>query len=218
MTGLYIIPNWFFSYDIALNIIFAVITLAVSIYALKIYKLSFQRQSKLFGLSFLSISFSYILKSLFISILLLKLHYQKVISLLTFNIWTDLALYTHIFFFILGLVTLAYMTFSVKNFRVYSSIFLLSVFPFLLTNYKTHMFHILSALLLIYIFYHYFKNSLNNKSLWNIAVMAAFGLLFLSNIGFLLAINYNFYYVFGDLINLLAYILVLTNLLLVARK
>ena len=59
MAGLYIIPEWFLGYDIALNLLFGIITLIVSLYAFKIYRLSSLKQSKLFGISFSFISISY---------------------------------------------------------------------------------------------------------------------------------------------------------------
>src|SRR3989344_7613445 len=59
MTQIYLVPRWFQGYDVTFEIVFALITLAVSLFSFKIYKLSQQKESKYFGISFLLISLSY---------------------------------------------------------------------------------------------------------------------------------------------------------------
>ena len=63
MVNLSFIPSWFFGYGVILELAFAVITLAVSLYSFKIYRMSDQEQSRLFGISFLLFSISYFIQS-----------------------------------------------------------------------------------------------------------------------------------------------------------
>ena len=218
MAGLYIIPEWFLGYDIALNLLFGIITLIVSLYAFKIYRLSSLKQSKLFGISFSFISISYFVQSFLTIILLSKIHVNKIISLTYFNTLYNLALYLHILLFIIGLVTLVYMTLNVNSKKIFSLILLLSLSPFLFTHDALHLFHMVSSLLLVFIFYHYMLNLLNKKSLKNFLVTSAFGLIFISSIIFMLALNYSIYYVIGDVIALVAYLLILINLIIIIGK
>ncbi|MEK6955026.1 MAG: hypothetical protein AABW52_00040 [Nanoarchaeota archaeon] len=214
----YVIPEWFFGYDIALNLLFGIITLIVSLYAFKVYKLSSLKQSKLFGLSFSFISISYFIQSFLTIILLSRLHVNKIISLASFTTWYNLALSLHILLFILGLVTLVYMTLNVNSKKIFSMILLLSLSTFLFTNDALHLFHFISAIVLVFIFYHYMLNLLNKKSLKNLLVTSSFGLIFISRIIFMVAVDYSIYYVIGDIIVLVAYLLILINLIIIIGK
>ena len=218
MAGLYIIPEWFFGYDMLLNLLFGFITLIVSLYAFKIYKLSSLPHPKIFGISFSLISASYFAQSLLTMILFSKIHINKIISLSSFTIWYNSALFIHIILFILGLITLVYMTFNIKSSKIYSLIVLLCLFPFIFTHDVLHLFHLISALLLVFIFYHYMLNLLNKKSFKNFLVTSAFGLIFISNIIFMVSLSYSIYYVIGDIISLVAYLLILINLIIIIGK
>jgi len=59
MPHIYLVPQWFFGYDSILELAFAIVTLLVGVYAFKIYKISGQRQLRLFGTAFMSFSLAY---------------------------------------------------------------------------------------------------------------------------------------------------------------
>jgi len=218
MGSVYIIPQWFFSYDIILNLIFGVITLLVSLYAFKVYKLSYQIKSKIFGFSFFLISIAYFIRAIFIFILLSKLSASKALSLTSFTFWFESSLYLHIFFFLLGLITLVYMTIGSKGFKLYSLLSLLTFSPFIFAQDTLHLFNLLSALLLVYIFYYYLTTYLNVRNLRQFFIMLAFGLIFLSSIGFMLSVRYSLSFVVGDLLNLIAYVIIMINLIVIRKK
>ena len=103
-----------------MQVIFALIALSVSYFSFKIYKISRQREIKLFGISFLLISFSYILWAMINSAVAYPT-LIKVAQLLTENISRlgGAGILTHFILLISGLVTLAYTTLKTKSGKVY---------------------------------------------------------------------------------------------------
>lgn len=205
-----LVPKWFFGYDIALELALAVITLIVSLYAFKIYKLSEQRQSKLFGIAFLFFSISYFIQSF--------LNICRIIKINNINIVNSIGVYTHINFFIIGLVTLTYMTLKIKSMKTYSLLLITMLLSLLFSANKIYLFYLLSSILLIYIIIHYFINYLKNKKPKALLVLIAFAFLLFGNIHFIFSINYGLYYVIGHFLELIAYLLILIDLILVVRK
>ncbi|MBI2148757.1 hypothetical protein HYU23_03685 [Candidatus Woesearchaeota archaeon] len=218
MGNLYLIPEWFFKYTIAFELIFGLITLIVGIYALKIYKLSNQKQTKNFGIAFIFISIAYFIQAILNSILFSKLYTERIIALSTFNLWSNIGIFLYMFFFLAGLITLVYVTFNINSFRVYSLLFLLILGSMIVTPFKLNIFHIFTSILLIYIVVHYFLNYIKNKQLKNFLVLVAFTLLLFGNIDLIFSLNNSIYYVIADIISLIAYIIILINLILIARK
>ncbi len=217
MSNIYIIPEWFFNYSIAFGLIFAVITLLVGLYALKIYRLSAQRQSKLFGIGFLFISFSYFIKSILTYILFTKIQ-NKIIDLVFLNAWININLYVHMLFFIAGLITILYTTTNIENSRLYSLLLALSILPLTFAESKIAAFHIISAVLLIYLTGYYLLAYLERENKRNLIVFGAFLILLIVHIDLIFSLNSGIYYVIGDVLTLFSYLLILTNLLLVTKK
>ena len=215
MGNLYIIPDWFFGYTIILGLIFGIITLIVGVYALKIYKLSAQKASKNFGIGFIFISIAYFIQTILNLVLFSKLQIQKVISLSTFNMWGNIGIYLYMLFFLAGLITLVYVTLGVNNFRVYSLLFILLMGSLIITPFKLNIFHIFSSILFVYIIIHYLINYLRNKNYKNLIVFIAFIFLLLSNIQFIFSLKNGLYYVIGDILSFVAYLLILINLIIV---
>ena len=218
MVGLYVIPEWFFIYNIILELVFGAISLAVGLYALKIYKWTLERQPKLFGISFLFISISFFVQAILNIILCSKLHLERIIQLTTFNMLTSLGTYLHIIFFLIGLVTLVYLTLDIKSFRAYSLLFILVMGSLIVTSYKLNIFHIFSSILLLYIIGHYLVSYLTHRQIKNLIVLVAFVLLFISHINLIFSLSSGIYFVIGDIIGFVGYVLILINLILVTKK
>jgi len=219
MINIYVVPEWFFGYDIVLELIFAVVTLLVSYYAFKVYKLSGQDQPKLFGISFLLISLSYIIQSIFNFIFVDKLEditsYQSIINI---NILHALGVYSHILFFVLGLITLTYMTLKVKNIKISSLLFIIVLVALFFSSNVLYSFYLISSILLAYILLFYIINYWKNRQHKTILVLIAFAFLMFGNVHFIFSMNHSLYYVIGHLLGLIAYMLILANLVLVIRK
>ena len=220
MVHLPIVPEWFFGYDIFLELAFAIITLVVSFYAFKIYKLSGQRQSKLFGTAFLFISISYFIQSFlnFFRISVLDENICEALKIVSVNFLNTTGIYTHIIFFGIGLITLTYMTLRIKNAKTYSLLAILFLLSILFSSNTLFLFYLLSSILLIYIVTHYLINYLKNKQTKTLLVLVAFAFLLFGSIHFIFSVNHGLYYVIGHFLELIAYLLILINLILVVKK
>ena len=228
MVHLYLIPSWFLGYDIGLELVFAIITLIVSIFAFKVYKLSEQRQPKLFSTAFLFISMAYFCKAFLNFLVLSKLNENisvalKIASVSTLNF---IGVYFYIILLSIGLVTLAYMTFRVRNAKIYSLLLIIAVMYLFFTSNPLLPYHIISSILLVYIFIHYLFNYIGKKRINTMLVLIAFGLLLFGNIHFMFSVvsqefsflNSELYYVIAHFLELVAYLLILTNLILIIKN
>jgi len=217
MDVLYTVPQWFFSLSLVLNIVFALTTLFVSYYAFKVYKLSEQRGTKLFGISFLIIAAAYLVR-IILNSLIAGAFDDNTLSLTWNNVYTlsALATYSYMFLFVVSLTTLAYTTFKVKSSRTYTLLLLLVLTALYFTCVKATTFYILTTLLLLYISSHYFNEYLKDKNKRMLLMMGSFLLLLLSAILFMYA-STPFYFVFANIIELAAYLGILTNLIAVLK-
>jgi len=220
MANLYMVPNWFLGYDLILELAFAIISLIVSIYSFKIYRLSEQTQSKLFGIAFLFISISYFIQSFLNFTIISKLNenIRIILKIISVNVLNTIGIYAHILFFITGLITLTYMTLKIKSAKTYSLLFITIILSLVFSSNKLYLFYLLSSILLIYILIHYLTNYLKNKQSKTLLVLAAFAFLLFGSIHFIFAVNHSLYYVIGHSLELIAYLLILINLILVVRK
>jgi len=214
-----IVPHWFIGYNSILEMMFFVITSLVGAYALRIYKLSGQRQSKLFGISFLLISAAYLIQS----ILNFAASYSmaegcSMRSMTAVHSLSNFGIYVHMILFITGLVTLAYMTLKIKNIKAYALFLAAILAVLLLSSNKLYFFYALSSILLIYISFYYLRNYLKNKKMSALIVFAAFLSLLFGKIHFIFSIDHGAFYVAGHLLELVAYVLIMINLINVVRK
>jgi hypothetical protein len=213
-------PGWFLGYDVALHLAFAIITLIVSIFAFKIYRLSGQRQPKLFATAFFFISMAYLLNAIMHFLMLSKLNDNvcsafKIASVALLEL---IGAYFYIVLFSTGLVTLAYMTLRVRSAKVYSLLLITVLISFFFTPEPLNLYHLLSSLLLVYIIIHYLINFLSKRKTNALLMLAAFALLFLGNFHFIFSITESEgYYVIAHFFDLIAYLLILLNLILVQR-
>lgn len=220
MTNLFLVPRWFFGYDIAFELAFAIISLLVSIYAFKIYKLTENRQIRLFGIAFMLFSISYFLQSILNYAILQQLSDRLCYVFHMCNVPTlnFIGIYIHFIFFLSGLITLNYITLKIKSKKTFSMILIIITLSVISSANKIYLFYLISSILLIYIVWHYLKNFLKNKKFKNLIVLIAFVFLLFGNIHFIFSVNHSLFYVLGHALELIAYLLILLNLILILRK
>jgi hypothetical protein len=220
MVTISFIPPWFFNYGIMFQIAFAIITLFVSIYSFRVYRLSGQKKSRTFGVAFLFISISYFIQS-FINLAILAELNEKVFSVIEFrNLITmdNIAIFFHMIFFIFGLVTLIYMILGGKNRLLYIiSLAVSTLFVFASAD-SMAFFYVFSSLLLIFILTDYVGHYFRNKDGKTFLVMLAFVFLLIGHLNFIFLVNNPILYVVGNLLELAAYLLILVNLIRVIKK
>lgn len=213
-------PEWFVGYDVILEFIFAVVTFVIAIFGFKIYKETSQKQPFYLALGFMLIGISNIIQSI-VNILIIS-ELNETTSLITqlteitsFNLF---GLYVHMTFMLLGLSLLAFMTLKTKNIRALILLMGLTLFSLILSTNHVVMFYTLSALLLLSISEYYIEHFFKNKQTKTLLIAIAFVLLLFGSIRFLFEINHQSFYFIGHIIELIAYILVLSNLFMVLKR
>jgi len=217
--SLYYVPPWFYGYDIALQFLFGMITLIVSFYAFKLYRISSQRELKLFSGAFFFISLSYLIWAV-LNIFLIDLESSVVgvVEFENFRLLTDsvfglstLGVYAHVFFFITGVLTLAYMNFKVDRPRIY--IFLITlVLPVIFFSYNVRlMTYLIASILFAHLSLFYAKDYLSSKGGRTALVLLAFVFLFFASLTFMYSGREPISYATGHLLTFVAYILILVN-------
>lgn len=220
MANIFVIPAWFLNYGMLFELAFAVITLMVGLFAFKIYKLSQQKSAKLFGVSFIFISLHYFLQSILNFSTLTKIN-QNICDIMKMNDLNSLNImgaYSHMFFFLIGLATLAYMTLKINSKTTYALLLTLPLASIIFATNKLYVFYVMASIFLIFISIHYLKNYLKNRQFRTLFILIAFIFLLSGNLHFLISVNHGIYYVIGHFIELIAYILILLNFILVLKN
>jgi hypothetical protein len=218
MAHLYSVPDWFLEINLAFHLVFIIVSALVALYAYRIYKLSGQRELKLFSLSFAFLSLSHLVE-VFISIFFLSVSGTDVHPLIIQRIpdVQNISVAFYILFFILGLVTLLYTTLKIKRLRVYT---LLIVLTFAAINYsfnKPIMIYLISSLFLLFVNYHYLMEYREKRNCNLFLVFVGITALFLSNLLLLLEPNSILTYVSSNTIELIGYIFIAFSLLKVIK-
>lgn len=214
-----IVPRWFMGYNVILEMMFFAITLLVGAYALRIYKLSGQRQSKLFGISFLMISFAYLIQSILNFAAAQSMAKGcNMQSMTLMHSLSNAGIYFHIILFTAGLVTIAFMTLRIKDAKAYLLFLAVILGALTFGSNPIYLYYVISSMLLVYISFYYLRNYLQGRKANALIVLAAFMFLLFGKIHFIFSINHGAFYVAGHLLELVAYSLVLINLLTVVRR
>jgi len=219
MAYVFTSPGWFFGYDVVLELLFAVVTLLVCFYAWKIYKVTGERNIRLFSLAFLFVSLSYIIQSILNFVILDKLD-DDITTLINLNsvyLLNLFGIYMHAILFLIGMLLLAYIALRIYSFRTFILLSILVFSSLYFSPYKTFTLYLLSTVLLGFIVSYYLTNYWNNRKATTLLVAIAMMFLFVSYLFFIFAIDNATYYVVGHLLELSAYVLVLANLLVVLR-
>jgi len=220
MTHVFLVPNWFFYYGIACELIFALVTLIGGIFSFKLYKLCNYYSIKVFSISFLFFSLSYIVQTL-INLEILSNISEASFSLTQWNNITSLSIisfYIYISLFILGLVTLTYMTLKERNIKHYALLLVLAFAGVLLSLNKIFAFRLISAILFFFILLHFFKNYAVRKSVNSLLVMVAFFLLMMASSVYIFALQYSTAYVIGHILEFSAYLLIAINFIMLVKN
>lgn len=220
MSLTYLSPSWFFGYDVALEFLFAVISLMVALFAFKMYKATNQNQIKLFGISFSFISVSYFIQSIFNYLIISKANENICRAFKIQSIaWFDaIGLYTHILFMIVGLVVLVYMTFRTEKTRILWLMLSTSLLAIFLSLNTVHMFFLFSTIYLVLLSWHFITNYLQNKQKKTLLIAVSFLFMLFGSMHFLLSLNHQLFYAIGHVLELIAYLLILLNFYLVQKK
>ncbi len=219
MVNLGIVPNWFLGYDVALELLFFLVTLAVSWFSFKVYKLSDQEGSKLFSNGFFLIALGYLAFSATNWIVKVKADMvSSELKLLQLRMFQIAGTYVYMLLFLVGLLTLTYMTLKGQDWKTYTLLLFLVLISFTFVEQVVHFFYLTSAVFLLYLLWFYIQNYRKKADARSLRIMLAFGFLFLGRTQFIFAKTHELFYPLGHLLEMIAYCLILVSLIRVIRK
>jgi len=205
--------GWVFAYDFAFEVVFALITLAIAFFSFKIYSFTSERQLRNFGLSFLSISASFAVLALFnlgLPGLITKIT-SPFLSLEEGNI-VRVVLAGHMGLYIIGVITLAYMTLKVKSEKTYYLLLALTFLSIIAATHKLYLFYSIASVLFGSVALHYGAHYFRKKSVNKLLVFLGFSALTVANLVLVFSVTNAYYYKAGHFLQLGGYSLLLINL------
>jgi len=228
MSSIYFVPSWFVGTSAILEFFFFTIALIISFYANKIYTLTKQKEHKFFSIGFLLISLSYLVL-LFLNLFFLTkrnnrifiVEINQIISL------TNLIFFLYSVLFIMGLVTLVYMAFELKNAKLYVLLTLLGIVPILFSTSRNWLLYPISAVFLLFLSIYFLERYYETGKTKTLISFIAFVLLLLTrvefvfaskNLPFFLFEKCDMHFIIAHLIESIAYLLLLFNLINILKN
>ncbi len=219
---IYLVPNWFYGYDIASEIFFGLVALFVALYAWKIYKMSGERSSKMFSASFMFISASYFILA-FLNLFIISSLSEGGFRGLSFSDFSNIlvlstfSLYLNLLFFVTGMALLAYTTLKTDKKRTLYMILAVAYAAVILSVNKITAAYVLASIFLAFVVVHYlFEYKENNNKITG-AIFLAFVLLLIKNIEFLFVQRSYIHYIACHGIELVAYAIILGSLITILK-
>jgi hypothetical protein len=199
--------------SIGMEVIFAIVTILIAYYSLKIYKISYQKELKLFGIGFISIAFSYVVWILLNFGALTHIASRNLGEVLEGLNLLTVGAYANIILFIVGLAVISFVTLKSDNFEYLALLISLSLAPVMLCTDKVFLFYVVSIIFFAYLAVHHLIGYIrkNNKSF--LMMTSAFVFLSLGTIMFIFSGKDYTAYVVGHIFSFVAYILLLVNLI-----
>ena len=202
------------------EVLFAVVTLLIAFFAIKIYKLTRVDSYKLFGLGFIFIACAYLFKSLVNLFLFLEYVRPGAIASKLTDISTlfGYSIIVHIILMVLALLLLFNLVLKIKNRTVFLVLMILTFFPLVLTSMHYSIFYALASLFLVVLFAYYFRNYLKVRKKSALMVALGFGFIFLAHFLYIFIEYRNLYFVLGHISEFIGYLVLLIGFIKVLRK
>ncbi|MBN2566730.1 hypothetical protein JXB02_01435 [Candidatus Woesearchaeota archaeon] len=220
MAHLPFCPAWFSGFDIILQSVFAIVSLLVSLLAFRVHRATSAKPARMFGLSFLAIGLSYLIQALFNLLVWSGTDHSVCASIeqLTESILYDIGLYSHMALMTAGLALLAYMTFRVAKARIYLMLLSVAVVAIITSRNPLAVFAMVSSVLLAFIAWHFIGNWREHRSALTLLVAAGFLFMLVGEALLIFTYEDPLFYAVGHLLEMVAYLLMLANLILVIRN
>ena len=216
----YISPAWFYGYDAAFQLLFAVITLIIAAFSFKVYKASEQRPARLLGFAFLFISLAFLVQALLSALLVSGAQERAcdLIGLTLVGLCESVGILLHIALMLTGLALLVLLAVKPAGKRTLLLLLGVTLIALAVSGDALLTYYLLSSFFLAFISWHFIENYLSNKQTKTLLVALAFLFLFFGSFHFLLAVNHEIFYVLGHFLELAAYLLILANLYVVRKS
>jgi hypothetical protein len=215
-------PQWFYGFDVILDFITIVTSILIGYFSIKSYYITKERNYLYLGSAFYLISIGFIIKSLtFLSIYFkLMTPYTHLIQKVFVEI--EIIYLVGIFFYKLLVLTgfLTLFSFSQKlksNNIFFMMIFFLFFLSFLIIK-SEFLFHILIIGMIGYVVDYFIKNYRKNKTKGAKLVRDGFIMLLISQIAFVFIILNPHFYIIGEILQMISFLMLLTVYMRVHKK
>jgi len=213
-------PGWFIGTESLFDIISMFITFFIFLYSYKVYKLASNKNYFYLSVGFFSISLGFLFKVISNSVILYPQFSDLILNVLSFlrptYIYTaSLLLYS--FLVLTGYLIIVCLTLKIKSNKIRLLLMLLVLLASILPRQERTFtfFHFFAFLLLsVYIVPYMHKNYKKQKTNSSFLVFLSFLLLTIANFALIGVSSYGItFYIIGQSISLLAYIILLINLI-----
>ena len=225
MFRLFFTPEWFNGWDVVFNIVGLVIALIIAGYSWRVYRIHKENKYAYFSLVFVLVAISLFFNSFTNSVLYFTplrdvvadtlkpamgqgLKFSEIFYRAAFFIQMASMLGAWLLMFFVSQKSRARLTkfFEISQIALFVYLILLIS---VVSNFKYIVFYLTSLVLLGLIVLNYYKSFLNtgNKNSW--LVMIAFLLIFFANVFFLFVFIFQAFYVLGELMLLLGFLILL---------
>lgn len=218
-------PEWFISTESILTIVSFIITLIISIYSYKVYRLLNNKKYYYLAVGFFSIALGFLFSLISNSVIIFFHSFATLagyIPLMRTSYFYTASLVLYAFLILSGYVIFSCLALGVRNKRVIFALTLIALLSAVLirqTRSFTFFYFFAFVLLAVHIVPYMHDNYKKQKSKGSYIVFLAFLLLAIANFIF---IGINLYgavlFVVGNSISFVAYVLLLINLFLVGKK
>lgn len=217
-------PKWFWGKDIFIDSIALLVLLSVAIFATKYYRIKKSRNYLYLALSFYLIALSFFSKILINFTIYYQVLHTQMIGSMTYTqtilksseIFAVSGLFFYRFFTLLGL----FMLYSIYEKQSKANVILMIYFIIIsvfFSKEEYYVFYLTSFIFLGIISNRYYQNYRKNKSKASGMLAFSFSVITLSQIFFMLVNFTKHFYVVGEVIQLIGYIILLTAFITVLK-
>ena len=216
-------PSWFSGMAISLELLFAIVTMLIALFAYRAYKVVQERDVLLFGIAFFSIGLGYLQEVIYNASQLFSLTRYSLSPIIgpvanTMNIGFMVAL-IHMITFIFGLSLLVYLILPRRNKKLFVIIAGLGLIGLFTSSNIVLTFFLINSLMLLALTLHYYQLFLKKNSKSSLYNFIGFGSIFLGQLQLAIATQeFSTLYIASHITTLFGFILLLLNLFRVMRK
>lgn len=209
----------FYTIDLAFGLVSAFVAFFIAGYALRSYLLIKDRMSLLFSSTFFLIAFGLLARSLFDYLVKFEITYNpRFVALYGMTTLQAALLTLSIFLVTSGYAFLIALFFKIRSKRVMALLIVLVALLVVTTSNAYLTAHAIPAVLLFFVLLHTTENFLKSRTMNTFLVCASFVILFAGELLFLLILKSISFYFVGSALRVLAYLLLLVNMLLVLKR
>ena len=209
----------FYSIDLAFGLVSTFVAFFIAGYAMRSCLITRDRTSLFFSSTFFLIAFGLLSRVLFDYLVKFELTYNpRFVALHGMTSLQALMLTLSIFLITSGYTFLIALFFKISSKRVMALLIVLIALLTITTSNAYLTAHVIPAVLLFFVLLHTVENFHKKRNMNTFLVFASFVILFASELLFLLILKSISFYFVGSALRVLAYLLLLVNLLLVLKR